>query len=511
MTEISTGASFTAKAVARNSAANAFRTLSAFALGFIVPPLLIRWLPEKEYAAFILCSRVAAFFILLDAGMQITVTRKCAEGLSSGDTGLVAGILHEALRIIRRLVLVGVLILVVVTTQLHSIFSEIDSTVVLRAQICLVLFAGSSLFALLLSPYNAVLVAGNQTSRLALRTVLFRVAAALAIIVAAATGSGIVVVSAISAGASFLVAAQAIPLARRSFPWLKTSPRIRNSQLARTVAKQSGLFATITLTQFLINSLDVAIVGRIDYDRIVAYSLCVTVVTGLETLHHGLMQPALPTLSAARKVLDDVDFAAAMRRWNLLVSGYWALMCFGLFVSAPVFLRLWVGQSMSDTATPVLRLLLLGYFTRYADWTYGTSVIASNYFRKIMFSPILIAFIHLTMTITIGQPFGAIGVAAGTAIAAFLGIAFTATISMRITRKLVPVQVVPYFLDSLGYPLLIAGPLGLLSLMFGEPGLMNFLALTAIALFGCTALLSVQARSYPWHAVARLRAMRAEG
>ena len=52
--------------VARNSVANLVRTVTTFVLGFVVPPALIRWVPDDQYKAYTLSFRVGAFVALLD-------------------------------------------------------------------------------------------------------------------------------------------------------------------------------------------------------------------------------------------------------------------------------------------------------------------------------------------------------------------------------------------------------------------------------------------------------------
>ncbi len=461
---------FTARRIAANSIANMMQTLASFIIGFVVPPFLIRWIPKNAYQAFLLTSRLGAFLMVLDLGVQLSLQRILSHELATGDLRRTHQVVRAAVALFRRIAIGGVAVLSLLAYLLPRVFTEISPAIVNQARIALLIFGGSSLLVLLLTPFSGLLVAANQSPLVLWRTIVLRVGSAVGMLVAAKGGMSIVVLAGISSGASVGVALLPYFMGRRLFPWLRKRGGPVERHISRLLIREAGLLGIITMTGFLLNQLDLLIVAKVAFKGLIAYSTCVAVVTGLETLHSGLMQPMLPALSAGRATKSRQAYARQFRLSARMVAALWATMTVGTFVIAPFLMRFWVGSALGNEATPILRIVLIGYFFRYGDWAFGVSVVAAGEFKRIMGGPLFGSVFHLLCTGLLGARFGTMGVAVGTAVAAVSTMIFVRFVSMPRVRGIVPVRPNRYFVDSLLVPSVVASPFLAAALLLPSTG-----------------------------------------
>jgi O-antigen/teichoic acid export membrane protein len=465
---------FTPRRVMANSLANLARTLATFVIGFLVPPFLIRWIPKDAYASYILSSRLGAFLVILDLGMQMSLTRLASSALASGDTERACEVVWAAVRLFRKLAGAGIAVLLLLIVFLPNVFDGIPPNLVTSARLCVGLFGLSSLVALVYSPFSGLLVASNETTRVVWPTIALRVLSAVAMLVSAKAGWSIVALGGISAVATISIALLPFVISRRIFPWIRGVIPAKLGEIGGLLIREAGLMSIITLTSFVLDGADVVIVGKFAYGSVPFFQMCVAMVTGLEMLHAGLMQPMLPALSAGRATKTPEAYAKQFRQSARLVAALWACMTVGTFVIAPFLMRRWVGSELGDQATPVLRIMLVGYFLRYGDWAFGVSVVAAGAFKKIVGGPIFGSVCHLTCASVLGWKYGAKGVAIGTVIAAVATMGFVRLVSMPRVRDVLPIKPSVYFSDALFVPVAMGAPVMLMALVLPSHGAQAF-------------------------------------
>jgi O-antigen/teichoic acid export membrane protein len=485
---------FTPRRILANSLSNTVQTMASFVLGYVVPPLLIRWVPKDAYPVFLLASRVGAFLMVLDLGVQLSLQRILSQSLASGDHEGTHDVIRAAGALFRKIALVGAAFLLLAAYFFPRVFTAVPSNLVLQARICLVLFGGTSLVALMLIPYSGLLVAANQTPLVLGRTIFLRIGSAVAVVAAAKQGASIIVLATISSVAGCGVAFLPYVMSRRLFPWLRERGRPARRDISRLLISEAGPLAIITLAGFLLSQLDVLVVGKVAYGKLAAYSLCIAVITGLEQLHSGLMQPMLPALTVGRTTKSRSEYRRQFRMSARLVAALWAFMALGTFVIAPQLTRLWVGPTLGREMTPVLRIVLVAYFVRYGDWAFGVSVVAAGQFKRIMGGPIFGSIFHLFCTVLLGALYGSIGVAVGTLVAAAGTMLFVRLVSMPRTVRIVPVQPNRYFVDSLLVPSIVALPFIGVSLVIPVTGVGWSLFALALGVVGALAVAAATLR-----------------
>src|SRR5271156_1639897 len=71
--------------VLRGSVSNIIRLVLSTLIAFILPPFLVRHLPQAEYSAWVLIIQLSAYVNLLDFGLQTAIAKFVAEYDASGD------------------------------------------------------------------------------------------------------------------------------------------------------------------------------------------------------------------------------------------------------------------------------------------------------------------------------------------------------------------------------------------------------------------------------------------
>ncbi len=468
-----------------SSLANSVRTLATFVIGFLVPPFLIQWIPRDDYNAFLVSSRIGALLVILDLGMQFSVTRLASKALAEGDTDLANQVISAAVHLFRRMALIGSLLLIALTISLPYVFTDIPAQTVSAARWCVVLFGFSSLVSLTLSPFGGLLVATNLTPSVMWQTVALRVASAVGMLFVAKSGYSIVMLGVVSAVAAILIAALPVVVTRRRFNWLHLLPHAELKQTRGLLVREAGVLSIISMTQFLLNNIDVQIVGKVDFNHLVVFSNCIAIITGLETIHTGLMQPMLPALSAARATKTRREFATQFRMSTRLVAALWASMVVGTFIIAPFLMRLWLrNPQLAEDTTPVLRIILLGYFFRYGDWVFGVAVVAAGQFRRIIAGPIVGSIIHVILTVGFGARYGVRGVAGAAVAASIATMVFARVYSMPRVRDILPVKPRAYFFDTMFVPCVVSAPVLVAASLLPGRGTVGFGAAMVLAAVG---------------------------
>ena len=456
--------------VARNSMANLVRTITTFVLGFIVPPALIRWVPDDQYKAYTLSFRVGAFVALLDLGMQLATTRRFGEALASGDEADVRAVAVAANRIFSIICSVGAAAVLAVAIRLHDIFPDIAAANLPAARAALLIVSFAGLASLQLSPYNALVTASQKTPSVLVATVVARVAAGVLLLLAAWLRLGIVTLASISAIASVGVSLVSVRVIRHQLPWFRPKRAEFRRNLARTLWHQSLVFAILSVGELMINSLDVAVVGRFDYDMVIVFSVSTTLVIALESFHAAMLLPVLPDLTRTLLVTDRHDFDRDVDRYTRVAVAARTSSMLAVILGAPFLLRIWVGDAIAGPAVPIVRALVIADAIRFTDRIYGIAVIASGAFRKLISKPLLEGLCHVTLMLSLAGRYGANGVAAANIASACFGVVWLALVCMPRTFVDVGIHRGRYYLLALLKPALVSAPFIAADIVFPNSG-----------------------------------------
>jgi O-antigen/teichoic acid export membrane protein len=133
-------------------------------------------------------------------------------------------------------------------------------------------------------------------------------------------------------------------------------------------------------------------------------------------------------------------------------------------------LRLWVGEQYAVHTLQYLRILVFANIIRNLCAPYATMIIATNRQSAAIAAAVSEAVVNLGSSIYLASRFGAIGVAFGTMIGAFVSIALHFGITMRFTHGTLAISRVRLLAKGMLRPTIIAIPsLGMLPLCW-SPG-----------------------------------------
>ena len=101
-----------------------------------------------------------------------------------------------------------------------------------------------------------------------------------------------------------------------------------------------------------------------------------------------------------------------------------------------LLLRIWVGPNYAVNSVQYLRILVLANIIRHLCAPYSTMVVATARQNVATAAAITEAVVNLVASIWLARHYGAMGVAAGTLVGSFTGVAMHFAISMHYTRNI---------------------------------------------------------------------------
>jgi O-antigen/teichoic acid export membrane protein len=154
------------------------------------------------------------------------------------------------------------------------------------------------------------------------------------------------------------------------------------------------------------------------------YSVAANLVLFIGGLQHALFSP----LIARGAELSAQNEASGIAVAQLLVKSTryagFILWITGLplIIFAPQLFQIWMGGDYAHYASPILIILVFANIVRMISAPYAFLLIATGEQQKTILTPILEACSNLVFSILLGWQFGAIGVAFGTLIGAFVAV-----------------------------------------------------------------------------------------
>jgi O-antigen/teichoic acid export membrane protein len=218
-----------------------------------------------------------------------------------------------------------------------------------------------------------------------------------------------------------------------------------------------------------ISGLDVTIVGHYDFKETAYYSLATLPTNLIISIISSAFGPFLPAASA----LSTQRTAAAMGNILFRVTRYSTILILliglPLVVGAYPILHLWVGRAYALHSVKYLQILVLATMLRNLCMPYATIVMATGKQRLATASAIAEAIVNLGSSVYLARSFGAIGVAAGTLLGAFVSVGMHFTFSMHYTYSTILISRIRLFVGALLRPALIAIPSLLLVPLWRDP------------------------------------------
>jgi O-antigen/teichoic acid export membrane protein len=217
--------------------------------------------------------------------------------------------------------------------------------------------------------------------------------------------------------------------------------------------KYGGVLSIWTVANLFISGLDMVIVGHYDYKDTGYYGIA-TGVTNFMLLvvgsAFGSLLPAVSSLQATRTPSEIGDIVTKTTRYCALLV---CLIGLPLFFGGYPVLKLWVGQQYATRSVLFLEVLVLGNAIRQFGYPYALIVVATGKQHLATMSGVVEAVVNLGVSIYLVQRIGAVGVAIGTLVGAFISLGVHITVSMTLTRSTIAISRRAFVFDGIIRPL----------------------------------------------------------
>jgi O-antigen/teichoic acid export membrane protein len=167
------------------------------------------------------------------------------------------------------------------------------------------------------------------------------------------------------------------------------------------------------------------------------------------------LMPASSALSTHRSAVQMGELVAKVTRYSTLIL---LLTGLPLIVFGYPILRLWVGEQYALHTLPYLRILVAANIIRNLCAPYATMIVATDRQSAAIAAAVSEAVVNLGSSIYFASRFGAIGVAIGTVIGAFVSVGLHFGVTMRFTHRTLAISRLQLFIKGMLRPAIIAIP-----------------------------------------------------
>ncbi len=443
----------------QGSASNITRVLLSILVALVLPPLLVRHMAPAEYSAWVLILQCSAYINLLDLGLQTAVGKFVAEYDAVGNPIASGRILSSSFAILCISAAIGTVAIVIVCWRVPHLFVQMPASLIgdLREGILVV---GLSAVAAL--PFGAFLAVFTGLQKYGFPSAL----ATISRLLSSAGLAALLLMNGKLVQLVWLLAIFNVLTAVSQFlGWrafardrVKFSFRLVDRSTTLLLAKYGSALSIWTVATLLISGLDLMIVGHYDYKDTGYYGIATSVTNFMLLLIGSLFGPLLPAVSSLQSGRTPSQIGELVVRVTRYCTLLICLIGLPLFFGAYPILKLWVGHNYAIGSVLFLQVLVLGNIIRMIAYPYALVVVATGQQHLAAISGIIEALVNVGVSIYLVQRIGAVGVAIGTLIGAFISLGLHLAISMKLTRSTILISRRDFVLDGMLRPFVCVLP-----------------------------------------------------
>jgi O-antigen/teichoic acid export membrane protein len=430
-------------------------------IALVLPAYLTHRLPVTIYGAWVLILQLGAFVSFLDFGVQTGVAKFVAEYDAKGDEAGAGAYASAGLFLMTIAAALGLGLTVLLAWQVPRLFHNMPATLYRDVRMSVVLVGASLSFGLVCSVFSAIFLG------------LQRYAFPMGILIANRGIYTIVVCATVFFHGSLAIMSTGVLLVNISTgilqiaAWHFAARRIRISlfgidpKVLRQVLGYCAVLAIWSAAMLCISGMDVTIVGHYAFRETAYYSLATLPANLIALIVSAAMGPLLPAASALSTYRTPLEMGAILSRTTRYSTTLVLLAGLPLLVAGYPILRLWVGPAYAQHSVWYLQMLVLATMLRNLCLPYATMVIATGKQRLATTAAISEAVVNLVSSIYLARSIGAIGVAVGTLIGAFVSVSMHFASSMHYTYATISISRLQLFWKGLLRPVLVSIPTAL--------------------------------------------------
>jgi len=463
-----------ATTVSANIVASLIRTLAVSAIALVLPAYLTHRLPVATYSAWVLILQLAAYVSYLDLGIQTGVSKFVAEFDARGDLEAAGHHASAGLLLMIGGGALGLALTGILAWRVPELFATMPPNLYGDVRASLLLVGSSLAFGLVCAVYSAVFLGLQRYWIPTSITIINRASFAASVITVVALHGNLRAMGLAAALVNVVTGVMQIGAWRKRVSHVRVSLAGLRYRIVRKVARFCSLQSIWLMGILCVSGLDITIVGHYDYGQTAYYSIATLPTSFVVLIMSAMLGPMMPASSA----MSTQHSPSEMGRFLIKITRYTALLLLltglPLIVCGFPILRIWVGQQYAANTIEYLRVLVFANVIRNLGAPYATMTIATDRQGAATATGISEAVVNLASSIYFVRHLGAIGVALGTVLGAFVSIGLHFTISMNLTYNSVAVSRSQLLLKGMLRPLMIAVPSLLLAPFWWRSGALRF-------------------------------------
>jgi O-antigen/teichoic acid export membrane protein len=422
--------------LAKNSLANLLRLGMGWIIILVVPPLLVRLLDRPSYATWMLVLQIGAYASIFDSGLQLSIGRFVARAGHDRDPNYLGKVLSSATALLTATAAVLCVLAVVIAFHLGSLFQSIPAEIVPQASVALLLVGGALALAMPASAFAGLCLGLEKNEINAAAGGVSKIAGAAGTLWAAFHHQGLVRMAVWTAAGTLMQPLIYFVAARVSGAAAHFKVGLISVRVAREFSRFCAATFTSQFTMLFISGLDLPIVAAFDFRNAGYYALAATASNLLTVPQGAVLSTIVPMMSNMSAGEPAKRMGQVLLRTTRLATALLLLVAVPLMLGMPVLLRLWVGEGYAAHTLALAEILLAANLVRLTLMPYTMIGFSAGELGRMLVSPIVEGGVNVLCSLALVRAIGAQGVAIGTSIGAFVGIALHFFVSMPRTRSM---------------------------------------------------------------------------
>jgi O-antigen/teichoic acid export membrane protein len=446
-----------------NSVVNLVGGVATAGVNLLLPALVVKYLSAESFSVWNLALQMMVYVNLLSMGLQTATARAVAHGSDAGDEGVsnLTTIVRAARSISRWASLAALLLIAVLVAVYPAFFPDVAGGLLADFRITIAIFGLAAVTQILAQVDMGVFQGLHQNSVFVGVQVLVRLLTLGVVGVGVLMGQPMVALAAMMAFASTML----WPGMRLAFkfgvPWSGDMVNKIAIDLAqrRDLLRYCGSLSVWSVSMLLVNAVGIVLVGRWDFSAVGPYAIAMTAVAVLVGLLNAALSPLLTTSAALfANPATRAQLPRLLMRTTLAAAVLLNLLALAVTILHPFILKHWVGESFVSSAGPLMVVLVAAHCLRNIAAPYSLMLLATGMHRRALLSAMLEGACNLIASVAMGVKWGALGVAGGTLIGAFVGLAGTLVINIRKTPVLAP-NPIRFSVYAVVMPMMVFAPM----------------------------------------------------
>jgi O-antigen/teichoic acid export membrane protein len=407
----------------KNSAANVAGGLANALLAVALPSILVRHLTAPSFDAWSVALQLAAVVNVFQFGLQVAVGRYVAFHTAGGESKLRAEIANTALAALWLLAGLAVVVVLLAAWLLPVWVPGMPEALLRDARLAMVIL-GTGLAIGLPATAAAGIYTGLQRNEIpALFVVVSRVGIAVAVVLLALSGAGIVAIASAYAAIIAATAFAQLRFAAANLPEFA----FRRERVTRAAGRELVSYCTSmtiwSMSMLAISGLDAVIAGHFDFRWAGYYAVAASASALLVGLQAAVLQPFVAIAASMHSRGERRRLGALLVETTYLNTLLFLLIGVLLIVLGGPVIALWLGADFGARALPVVQVVLAGMLLRQTLAPYATFLLGTGEQRLVVWTPLYEAAAKIAASIALAAWIGPLGVALGTVIGAIVCIA----------------------------------------------------------------------------------------